>query len=186
MARQVIDATTGVIRDFLYRIWTDPINTYQAIRPIPGTDFQVDARLNPGERHGTFEDFDIQIVQYSMQHKSPQERANEIIQLLTQVVFPILPLIQQQGIGLNLQRTFEILSKYMSLPELQLMFEFIGVPMPGSGADAKAPQVSHRTYERVNRPGATRQGNDQTMQQLLMGGNPQSSQRAALGRSTGV
>ena len=188
MSRAVVDATTEVVRDFVYRLWNDPLNYYTTTRPIAGTRVQVQAELIPGVRYGEFHEFDIRIEPYSMQYKSPQERGSDIIQLLTNVVFPMMPFLQQQGIGVNLQHVFEMLSKYLSLPELQLIFEFIGAPLPGTGRDgeAKQPQVSHRTYERVSRPGATRQGNDQTMQQILMGGNPQQAERAALGRPTGV
>lgn len=187
MSLAVVDATTEVIRDFVYRIWTDPLKSYSATRPVSGTSVEVEAQLLPGERFGSFHDFDIRIEPYSMTYKSPQERSSDIVQLLMNVVFPIMPMLQQQGIGLNLQRVMEILSKYMSLPELQLMFEFISVPLPGTNDDgATQPQMTHRTYERISRPGASRQGNDQTMQQILMGGNPQESQVAALSRPTGA
>jgi len=187
MQRSVVDATVEVIRDFIYRLWHDPLKSYEATRSIEGTSFEVESRLDPGIREGNFGDFDVKIEPFSMQYKSPNERASDIIQLATQVIFPVMPLLQQQGIGVNWQRIFEVLSKYMSLPELQHIFEFIGVPMPGTGGDsATQPQVSHRTYERVSRPGATRQGNNQIMQQMLSGGNPQPSEQAAIGRPTGV
>lgn len=187
MAEAVVDATTELIRDIVHHIWNDPIRSYHAQRQIAGTEVFVQADLSPGERFGNFEDFDIKIEPYSMTYRSPNARASEMVQLLTQVAFPMLPFLQQQGIGINIQRLFEYLSKYMSLPELQHIFEFIQPPLPGSsGQESRQPQVSHRTYERVNRPGATRAGNDRTMAQLLMGGNPQQSQVAALGRPTGV
>lgn len=187
MAESVVEATTELIRDIVHHIWNDPIRSYRAQRQIAGTDVFVDSQLSPGERFGRFEDFDIKIEPYSMVYRSPNQRASEIVQILTQVAFPMMPFLQQQGVGVNIQRLFEYLAKYMSLPELQHIFEFIQPPMPGSGGEeARQPQVSHRTYERVNRPGATRQGNDRTMTQMLMGGNPQKSQVAALGRPTGV
>jgi len=187
MSELVVDATTEVLRDIVYHIWNDPIRTYQATRQIAGTDVIIQADMPPGERFGDINDFDIKIEPYSMKYKSPNQRANEITNLMATIVMPMLPMLQQQGVGVNYQSLFEMLSKYMSLPELQHIFEFMGPPMPGtSGQEARQPQVSHRTYERVNRPGATRQGNDQTMVQLLMGGNPQPDQVASLGRPTGV
>lgn len=187
MQSAVADATVQVIRDLIYRIWNDPIRTYQARRAIAGTDVEIAIEMQPGQRQGSFTDFDVQIEPYSMQYRSPRDRSQEILQLMTTIVFPAMPFLQQQGIGVNLQRLFEYLSKYLSLPELQHIFEYIGPPMPGTGADGpQQPDITHRTYERVNRPGATRAGNDRTMQQLLMGGNPQPSQTAALGRPTGV
>ena len=43
----------------------------------------------------------------------------------------------------------------------------------------KSP-VSHRTYERVNRPGATRHGRDAALMQTLLGGKAQGAEMAAL------
>lgn len=183
----VVDATVEVIKDMIYRIWNDPITTYTARRSIAGTDVEVAVELPPGYREGTFDDFDIKIEPYSMQYRSPRDRSNELVQLMTNLVFPMMPFMQQQGIGVNIQRLMEYLSKYMTLPELNDILEFVGTPMPGSSQDASSsPQVSHRTYERVNRPGATREGNSRTMQQLLAGGNPQQSQLSSLSRPTGI
>ncbi len=43
------------------------------------------------------------------------------------------------------------------------------------------PNNTTRTYERVNKPGATRSGKDDVMSRLLMGGNVQQAEGAALG-----
>ena len=187
MSRNVVDATVEVIRDFIYRIWEDPINTYEATRQVAGTSVEVNATMGPGDRQGNFGDFSVKIEEYSMQYKSPQERAHEIMGMVTNIIIPMMPILQQQGVGLNTQKLFEVLSKYLSLPELQLILEFIGPPMPGAQGDAaKQPSQTHRTYERISRPGASRQGNSQTMQSLMMGGNPQPAEQAALNRPTGV
>lgn len=187
MTRAVVDATTDVVRDIIYRIWNDPIRTYQATRQIPGTSVQVEAIVSPGERFGNFGDLDVKIEPYSMKFRSPGERAQEIIQMMTNMVFPMMPFLQEQGIGIDIQHLFQLLSKYMSLPELQHIFQFVGPPVPGTaGQEAKQPQMSHRTYERVNRPGATQRGNNQTMQQILSGAGVQGSQAASLGRPTGA
>ena len=64
---------------------------------------------------------------------------------------------------------------------------------PAAGGSAQPSYVStkspnsHRVYERVNRPSSTRQGRDATMMQILLGGNPQRDETAALaaGRTIG-
>ena len=180
MTREVVDATVKVIEDLIYRIHTDPFRTYQTLRPLGKTDFQLVAELKPGERHFALEDFQVKIDPYSMQYKSPQERAQEIIQIISSLALPMMPFLQQQGINLNTQALFEYLAKYLNLPELGQIFEFTGAPTPGTSSTPQQPRqspVTHRTYERVNRPGATRQGNTQTLMQAAMGANPQRSQR---------
>ena len=187
MAEAVTEGTVEVLKDFVWHIWNDPLRTYSATRQVAGTDVQVAAQISPGMRFGNFSDLDVKIVPHSMRYRSPLERANDITQLMMNIVFPAMPFLQQQGISVDIQKLFEYLSKYQSLPELQHIFKFVGPPLPGTaGEEAKQPQVTNRTYTRVNRPGATKAGNDRTMQQLLMGGNPQSAQVASLGRPTGV
>ena len=189
MQTAVVDKTVDVVREILFRIWEDPINEYEASRQIDGTEVSILAQLTPGERPFSWEHVNVKIEPYSMQYRSPQERAGEISQLMTQMVFPILPILQEQGINLNAQNLFQYLSKYMDLPELNNIFEYAGVPLPGVGPDksgSKMPINTTRTYERVNRPGATKEGNTQTLLQQAAGANPQESQVAALGRSTGV
>lgn len=187
----VVDGTEKIVRELLYRIWTDPINTYQSQRDIPDLDMTVGVQIEPGPKPVDFKDIRVKVEPYSMQYRSPRERATEITTLLTQVAFPMLPFLQQQGINLNLQNLFQYLSKYLDLPELNQIFEYSAPPVGGLGEDNRRMEqtsspVSHRTYERVNRPGATREGNTQTMLNLAAGGNPQQSEQAALGRSTGV
>jgi len=188
MTRAVVDATVGVIEDLAHRIYNDPGRTYEAIRPIPGTTIQVIAQMPPGERRFSLSDLAIKIEPFSMQYLSPTERASQLMQVITQLALPMAPLLAQQGIALKGAALFDYLAKYLSLPELQQIFQIGGIPTPGTAPSGEARQaaVTQRTYERVNRPGATRQGNTQTMLQALMGANPQQSQRAALTRPAGV
>jgi len=188
MTRAVVDATQNVVKDLLHRIYYDPFKTYTALLPVEGTNFQYLHTLTPGERRFELEDFDLKIEPYSMQYQSPTERANAITMIVSQLALPMMPFLQQQGIGLDAQALFSYLSKYLSLPELRQILQNLGSveAQSQSGEQPRQSPVSHRTYERVNRPGATRQGNTQTMLQAAAGANPQGAQRAALSRSTGV
>ena len=59
----------------------------------------------------------------------------------------------------------------------------VGTPPPEKKV-AKPAQTT-RTYERVNRGGATRQGKDMAMMQTLFGGNPQPKEQAMMTRPVG-
>ena len=107
--------------------------------------------------------------------------------MFLELIFPMLPTLQQQGINVKMQSLFELLAKYLDLPEIYQLFEFTApVMIGGDGEQPNQPQISHRTYERVNRSGATSAGNAATMMQLAAGGNPQSAQVAKLSQPTGV
>ena len=187
MTRAVVDGTAAIVRDLMYNIWHDPVGSYNAERNIQGTDVNLEVVLNPGERPGSFDDLDVKIEPYSMTYRSPSQRAGEIQGIIMNMAVPLMPMLQQQGISINVQRLFEYLSKYMALPELNNILEYSGVPMPGQeDTSSQKPANTTRTYEHTSRPGASREGNSGIMQQLLAGGNPQQSEVAALGRPTGA
>jgi hypothetical protein len=124
-----------------------------------------------------------------MRDETPAQKLNDMMTILNQVIMPIYPLLQQQGISVDAQRLVSIISDYSNIPELEQVLvsateqeisQIEGNPQPMM--NSMKPAETRRTYERVNRPGATRQGNDYTMSQLLMGGNVQKDQAAATQR----
>jgi hypothetical protein len=179
MQVSVTDATVEVIRDLVARIWQDPLRTYETRRGVAGTDVEIAVALGPGDRQGSFEDFDIRIEPFSMQYRSPRERADEITALMTNLVFPVMPLLQQQGVYVDLQRLLETLAKYRSLPELNHIFQYQAPPMPGSaGEEPRQPDTGKRTYEHVSRPSGAG-GANQQMKNLMSAG--QSDQMSVTG-----
>jgi hypothetical protein len=94
--------------------------------------------------------------------------------------------MQQQGGQIDFKELMAIVSRLSNVPELNDIVVF-GEPQPsqpeqGNSQPTLAPHTT-RTYERVNRPGATRHGKDDVMSRLLMGGNVQPAEGAALGRA---
>ena len=185
MSLVVVDATTEVLKSLIHHILTDPARTYTATRPISGTSIELLAELVPGDRPFTLDDFRIEVQPYSMTYRSPQERAADLKGIFVELIFPMLPTFQEQGINVKIQSLFELLAKYMDLPELYQLFEFTAPTMLPGDDQIQQPQVSHRTYERINRSASTSRGNAATMMQLAAGGNPQPKQMAALSRPTG-
>jgi hypothetical protein len=99
----------------------------------------------------------------------------------------MMPLLQQQGIGLNIEALLKTISKYARLPELEeiLIFADPQIQSDQSVQSMGQSPTTTRNYVRRNVPGATRQGHDQVMQRLLMGGKLQASEAGSLTRSTG-
>ena len=108
---------------------------------------------------------------------------------------PYLQFMQQAGIGIDWQGYARLVGELNDFAELSDIVTFSGMPMNPEGAPVgqdkgqAAPQaapvkppVTTRNYVRSNRPGATQQGNDETMAQMLLGGNPQPSQMANVAR----
>jgi hypothetical protein len=109
--------------------------------------------------------------------------------ILERVTLPLLQQIEAQGGYVDARMLHSYLGENVNLPELANIIKFQD---PGPEADrpisgnprpeyvsTKAP-FTHRTYERVNRPGATRHGRDAALMQTLLGGKAQGAEMAAL------
>ena len=104
-------------------------------------------------------------------------------------MFPLIPILQQQGAQIDVRKLMEQVAKLSNLDELREIITF-AEPIPGEppkGGDSQPtfkPATTTRRYERVNRPGATRSGKDDAMSRILMGAGVQKSEAAAIGRPT--
>lgn len=200
MKSSTISFVQGIYRAFAWYEWTDPVRTRTITKTVPNTDFQVQAQWSKATREGDFLDFNFDIDAYSMEDKSPNTQLQKLQMVTQQYIMPLLPLIQQQGGQMDFERFFELVAEYTNMPELTDFLRFTqgaaqpdpseqmqGNPRPqsagGGQQGAGQPAETKRTYERVNRPGATRSGKDQVMSQLLMGSKGQQSENASLFRS---
>lgn len=179
MARAVVDRTVEVIEDMLFYLWSDPHRVYTGTRPILGTELQEPVRIEPSDRIGDMAEFTVKVEPYSMQYRGPQQKVQEVVNLIN-LTAPLLPYFQQQGMQINSTKLYSLLAKYLSMPEINEIFETTGMPMPqSSGDDAKQSPVTHRTNERISRSAGSPSANQQNMVSQLMaaaGGGRQNGQ----------
>ena len=123
-----------------------------------------------------------------MEENTPSIKLQKIKQVLTDIVFPMLPVLQQQGGQLDLRRLMELVAKLGNLDELRELVKF-GEPIMGDPESGGAPVPSFkpaqttRNYVRKSVPtGGSRSGRDNVMSRALMGIGTQGSERAMLGR----
>lgn len=187
MKGAVVSFARGVWKALAWYEWTDPVRVRAIAKPIPGTDMVLRREWSAETREGDFLDFNLDVDPYSMEDDTPATKVQKLLAVLERVVFPAMPLIQAAGGQLDSRRLMELLARYEGLDELRELIRF-GEPIEGdpssggSGAPSFKPAHTKRTYERVNRPGATRSGKDDVMSRLLMGGGVQQSEAASLSR----
>ena len=167
-------------------MWSDPVERYP-IRLTSQPLGPIDTFLTPEER-GTH-DFlmhEVDIEPHSMQFVSPQQRMAKLNQIIQGVVIPSLPMMGQQGLGIDYKELLNTFSRYADLPELKDIIVGLEDVPPGSdqmgSPEAAGPQTRHSVNERISRPGATPQGAEQTLVNTLMGGNPQQAEQGAMAR----
>jgi len=168
--------------------WTDPIRERKIEKLLDGSKLPIVSIWSEETREGDWVDYNFDIDVHSMQADTPEIKLQKIGLVLQQYVFPMLPVLQEQGGMIDLKTLMALVAKLSNVPELNDIVTFQEpqeTPPEQGNAEperVKKSAVTTRTYERVNRPGATRQGKDDVMTRLLMGGNVQESEAAAVGR----
>lgn len=193
MSERTIDFAKDIFRSLAWYEWTDPVRQRTIVKkPDAGVPVGVTKKWSMETRDGDFIDYNFDIDVYSMQDDSPSTKLQKIGTVLERFVFPVLPQFAEQGGRVNLQKLCRHIARLSNTPELEDIVEFVepdGMPRQPSGGSAAPSQSANkpahttRTYERVNRPGATRAGKDDVMSRLLMGGKVQNVEAATVGRS---
>lgn len=186
------DATSmfaeSIFRSLAWYEWTDPLRDRHLQKPVPGSDVVLKVKWSPETRQGDFIDFNFTISPQSMREDSPAAKSEKLTVMLQQVILPLLPNLQAQGLGIDARRIVELLSDYNNLPELeQIIITSEGMASPeqiaGDPNPSTKPAHTTRTYERINRPGATRVGKDMALTQALMGKPGQQSELDSIFRN---
>lgn len=158
-------------------VWelTDPMLERQLTKRLPGTSIELPFTLTPQRLEGRFEDFDYEVEPYSYVFKTPGRRLADLTGALN-ILAPFLPLFQQQGTMLDVQRVVSDMARYGDMPELQEWFVQLG-PSTMPEGESGMPAVTKRQYERTSRPGQNMAGREQAMiSALLSGGGDNQSQ----------
>ncbi|MFA5186691.1 MAG: hypothetical protein WC551_09465 [Patescibacteria group bacterium] len=185
MASKFVDCAREVFRAIAWYEWNDPVSSKILEKPVPGTDLKIRVPWNRDSRKGSFDLYDLQIDVYSLQDDSPALQLQRLNLFVKEFVLPLAPLIQQQGGTIDVQTILRLAAKYADFKEGGEIVVFTNDQGSEKAAGVPGmPQQTTRTYERVNRPGATEGGKSQILQQALLGGNPQKSEMESLTRST--
>lgn len=193
MQDAVTEFARAIFRQVAWYEWTEPVRTRRLQKPIPGTGDFIPVDWNPETRQADFLDLNFDINPYSMREDSPGEKIQKLEGVLMRFYGPLTPFFQAQGLTIDVRRLNELVADYSNLPELEQLIISIdpnaaapeGAGPAGNPTPVGKPANTHRTYERINRPGATRAGKDSALSQVLLGGGVQPSESAAAGRAVG-
>lgn len=158
MQRETLSLARGLMEDIGYWLWTQPVGEYRALQRVEGTNIDAPVVFGPDQREGTLADYKIDVVPYSLQMQTPAQKL-AIIDNTVERLTPFLPLMQEQGVSLNLQRYLELRADYSHVPELREVFE-VGPPAPPQ-PQSDQPRMqpnTNRTYTRVNKSAQTEPG----------------------------
>ncbi len=189
MQQAVVEFAAECCTDLAYLIWNDNNIVIHSSDEIGNTGLYVDSSLEPEHRAGDFEDYKFVVEPYSMVHKTPQQKLQELFSILERIA-PLWPMFQASGAVLDAQELLKIIADLQDRPEILRIISFVnqeGAPQGGGSHGASQSPVTTRNVVRRNVPtGGTSENRSNILQQVLSGQSaPQvnSQQAASIGRS---
>ena len=181
------NATRSFVRDIGYDLgwylWYDPLIELPLSKRIAGTNITIPVTFSPADREGDYLEFNMDIDPYSMQYLSPAKKLALLDRVMANYVLPLMPVLQQQGIGINIEGLLRTIARYSNMSDLDQILTFANGMMNQPQAiqpDALIRQgMTQRHTIRTNRSGGTRTGRDNAMMQTLMGAGVQNAQADA-------
>ncbi len=175
---------SDVISGLIWFDWHHPTKVQESEYSLPGlNDVSITRKLHPWNhpdptvlrRTAEWDRINCKVDPYSLPASTPQQRANDLIQFVTQLYIPAAQMAQQQGVNLDWNNFLEKLGVYKDMPDLKEILTY-QEPLPTPEADAAqsagqpAPQETAHIRENVATP--SRLGNDNMMRAALSGVDP--------------
>lgn len=189
MRRSVVRFVKGVCEDVGWYAFTDPLlSSSLELRSASGMT-SIPITFTANDIRGSFLRYNFSVNPYSMQEPTPSGQLQMMTNVFQQAIAPFAQALAAQGMAINFRGYLETLAKYANMPELNQIL--IYQPMPEQQAPEAAmpqstkPAVTSRTYERVNRPGATSQGKRAETVKMFMGAGSQDAELAQVGANYG-
>ena len=129
-----------------------------------------------------------------MQHQTPQSRLAALNQVVTQIITPMMPILQQQGIQFDINAYLQKVAAYSNMPDLGDIVTIGEPPQPGGpsgggGGESDTPKMpanTQREYVRHNVSGQTREASDRNLVSSMLGintgGNPNTTSSRPQGK----
>jgi hypothetical protein len=187
MRMSVVSFASDCILDLGHLMWEDQTLELQSSVPVGNSGIEVPSDWTPEYRMGAFEDYEFRVEPYSMVFKTPEQKLQELFQVLQQVA-PLWPMFQASGATLDAEAIVDEIARLKNRPEFKRFITFAN-PAEMLGGDQntvrQSPVTSRETVRRNVGTGGTQEARSNAMIQALMGGRPQlnSQQRAMMGRA---
>jgi hypothetical protein len=180
MQERTVGYVSRVLRGLCWYWYNDPFKVMRTAHNVLGVA-QIKRTVTPQARQqGRFEDLDIMVDPYSLQHQTPQTRLAALQQVVTSTVMPLMQLMLQQGISFDINAWLVKVGRLLDAPDLQEILTIVEPPdqstgqAGGGGAGEKPPMPpqTQRTYQRLNVPMRTDRGDALNALNAMRGVNP--------------
>lgn len=190
MQGTTVEFTARVIKSLCWYWHHDPYKVMQTTWAAKGVpDISINRKVTPRDRMQVpWEDLDIKCDPYSLQHQTPQMRLQALDHTVMNIIIPMVPLMQQQGLGFDISAYLQMRAQYGDMPDLPDLVTIQEPPQTDTKSGAEqggAPGPQDRTVTRENIPMRTQQGDAMNRRNQAMGVNPGGNAASAGGGGGG-
>jgi hypothetical protein len=153
MRMSVVSFASACILDLGRLMWEDQTLEIQSAIPVGNTGVQIPSNWNPDERRGNFEDYEFRVEPYSMVFKTPEQKLQELFQVLQQIA-PLWPMFQASGATLDAEAIVDEIARLKNRPEFKRFITFAtpAMELGGDQNTIRSPSVTSRETVRRNVP----------------------------------
>jgi hypothetical protein len=169
MQDRVFVFTSGVSEALAWYWKHDPISQQHSVYTLPGSSQTLKRTVSPQQRMQLdWDDIKLNVDPYSLQHLTPSSKMQAVNTIVTQMMAPLMPLLQAQGFSLDMHKLLDLYAGWTNIPELA---EILGVQPPpqqqgqAGPPTAAGPASTTRNYTRRSEAGPSNKG------KALMQGN---------------
>lgn len=172
MRAAVVKFTADVVFDLGRLMWKDEYLELHSSMPVGNSGISVDSSWSPANRVGNIDDYDFRVEPYSMVFKTPEQKLQELFQVLQQIA-PLWPMFQASGATIDAQALLDEIARLKNRPEFKRIIVFAN-PAAMLGGDEntvrQSPVTSRETVRKNVPTGGTQDARTSAMVQSLMGG----------------
>ncbi len=123
MQTKVLKVEQRMIEKIAWHIWNDKTTDDEMMQVLPSGNrvyLKWDARMREGE----FGDYPIKVQPYIAQSDDPVQQYKRTLELITQVIMPILPIAAQEGVRIDLPGLAQSMAEKLDIHDMDRWFKF--------------------------------------------------------------
>ncbi len=140
MRQRVYDFAEKVGNDLRQYRHTDPGAHRRLMKPVKGTDIEVETAFSPRTRKGKVDDYKLDVVAHSMSAKMPDQHSQRILQWWNNVVLPTMNAAMQQGAQPDIPGMVRYLAEEMGLGDVKKFYQTPESRAQNQAAQGAGPQ----------------------------------------------
>lgn len=176
MRMAMVMFASDCILDLGRLMWNDQTLELHSSMPVGNSGIEVRSDWTPDNRQGEFDDYEFKVEPYSMVFKTPQQKLQELFQVLQQIA-PLWPMFQASGATIDVEALIDEIARLMNRPELRRIITFAN-PAEMLGGDQntvrQSPVTSRETVRRNISTGGTAENRSNSLIRDLLAGRSSS------------